>query len=64
MSGLKGQDSTYIPVIDISTADEQTGHDLVDAVVQSGFVFIKSKGLGVDAQTINRMFEIVRGHLD
>ena len=59
MAVTNGHDTVHIPVIDISSAKEQVGHELLDAVVQYGFVFIKSSGLGLDAQTVNQMFDIV-----
>ena len=59
MVATNGHDTLHIPVIDISKSNEQTGCDLVDAVVQYGFVFIKSSGPGLDAETIKQMFYIV-----
>ena len=59
MSITNGHDTLHIPVIDISSSNKQIGHELLDAVVQYGFVFIKSSGLGLDAETVNHMFDIV-----
>ncbi|MCJ1431305.1 hypothetical protein MMC27_000656 [Xylographa pallens] len=61
MPVTNGHDTLHIPVIDISSSNEQIGHELLDAVVQYGFVFIKSSGLGLDAETVNHVFDINRG---
>ncbi|MCJ1393192.1 hypothetical protein MMC18_006064 [Xylographa bjoerkii] len=60
MAATNGHDILHIPVIDISKSNEQVGYELLDAVIQYGFVFIKNSGLGLDAETVNRMFDISR----
>lgn len=57
---LANEEAVRIPVIDISTANTQTGDELVNAVVQYGFVFVKSKGVGFTKQIIDEMFQLVR----
>lgn len=49
----------YIPVIDISNEDAQTGIDLVDAVEKWGFVFVRGEGLGFKLQDIEGIFQLV-----
>ena len=56
---LSTQEVINIPVIDILNADIQTGEQLVNAVVQWGFVFIKAHGSGFTSDIINNMFQIV-----
>jgi len=56
---MMGQETSPIPVIDISEPSEQTGHDLVDAAARYGFIFIKSKSVGISADVINQMFALV-----
>lgn len=49
----------YIPVIDISNEDAQTGIELVDAVEKWGFVFVRGEGLGFKLQDIEGAFQLV-----
>lgn len=49
----------YIPVIDISNEDARTGIELVDAVEEWGFVFVRGEGLGFKLQDIEDAFELV-----
>ena len=58
-TGLNGTDKLQIPVIDISDPDDQTADDLVAAVANSGFVFIRSLGTGFDADLIDDIFGLV-----
>ncbi|MCJ1247746.1 hypothetical protein MMC30_004961 [Trapelia coarctata] len=55
-----GQETSPIPVIDISEPSDQTGHELVDAAARYGFVFIKSKSVGFTADVIDQMFALSR----
>lgn len=50
---------SYIPVIDISNEDAQTGIELVEAVEKWGFVFVRGEGLGFKLQDIEGAFELV-----
>lgn len=56
---LSNDEVINIPVIDILNADIQIGEQLVNAVVQWGFVFIKAHGSGFTSDIINNMFQIV-----
>lgn len=56
---LSSQEAINIPVIDILNADAQIGEQLVKAVVQWGFVFIKAHGSGFTSDIIDNMFQIV-----
>ncbi|KAI4284861.1 MAG: hypothetical protein L6R38_001126 [Xanthoria sp. 2 TBL-2021] len=47
-----------IPVIDISNIDEASGAQLVDAVHDWGFAFIKGSNTGFSAPLIDRLFEL------
>lgn len=49
----------YIPVIDISNEDAQTGIEMVDAVEKWGFVFVRGEGLGFKLQDIEAAFQLV-----
>ena len=53
------QKTINIPVIDILNADVYIGEQLINAVVQWGFVFIKAHGSGFTSDIINNMFQIV-----
>lgn len=64
MAVTNNHNAISIPVIDVSQITEETGHDLVEAVIQHGFVFIKSSGLGLDAARIEQAFEIVSSGLE
>lgn len=54
-----GQETSPIPVIDISEPSEQTARELLDAATDYGFVFIKSKDVGFNADVIDHMFALV-----
>lgn len=56
---LSNQEAIKIPVIDILNANTQTGEQLINAVVQWGFVFIKAHGSGFTSDIIDNMFQIV-----
>ncbi len=56
---MMGQEASPIPVIDISKPSEQTGHELVDAAARYGFIFIKSKSVGISADALDQMFALV-----
>lgn len=56
---LSSHEAVNIPVIDISNAHTQIGEQLIDAVVQWGFVFIKAHGSGFSSDIIDNMFQIV-----
>ena len=53
--------SLHIPVIDISEASEaETANQLVTAVAQSGFVFIKGEDVRFTRQILDDTFALVR----
>ena len=56
---LSNQEAINIPVIDISVANSQIAEQLINAVVQWGFVFIKAHGSGFTSDIIDNMFQIV-----
>ncbi|MCJ1478804.1 hypothetical protein MMC13_007488 [Lambiella insularis] len=60
MPATNSHSTIHLPIIDISHINEVTGHELVNAAIDYGFVFIKSSGLGFDAETIDGAFEISR----
>lgn len=49
----------HIPVINISNANAQTGDQLIEAVANCGFVYIKGEGSGFTSEVINQAFEMV-----
>jgi hypothetical protein len=51
--------TAQIPVIDLSGADAQTADQLVKAVAEYGFVFVKGEGLDFTAQILNDTFALV-----
>lgn len=53
------QEAIDIPVIDLSNAKSQTGEQIVNAVVEWGFVFIKAHGSGFTPQIIDNTFQLV-----
>ena len=54
-----GSDKLQIPTIDIRNSNDQTAEDLVAAIANSGFVFIRGAGTGFDAGVIANIFELV-----
>ena len=50
----------HLPIIDVSTIDQQTGTELLDAASTWGFVYIKSRNLALTPEVVNRTFDIVR----
>ena len=62
MGAIQGNDSSLrIPVIDISKASAAgTADQLVDAIAQYGFVFVRGKGIGFTRQIIDDAFALVR----
>ena len=58
---MYGGSRLNIPVVDISNLDQAilTGHTIVEAAIEFGFIFIKSTGLGIQSETIDGMFELV-----
>ena len=54
-----GSDKIQIPIIDIRDSSDQTADELVEAIANSGFVFIRGAGTGFDAEVISNIFEIV-----
>ena len=48
-----------IPIIDISEPSTNTADELISAAAKYGFVYIKSTGLGLNVDTLDRMFDIV-----
>lgn len=57
------KNASFIPIIDISNANAQTGDDLVNAVTEWGFVYIRGIGVGFTKETIDRMFQLVRSRV-
>ena len=51
--------TAQIPVIALSGANAQTADQLVKAVAEYGFVFVKGEGLGFTAQILNDTFALV-----
>ena len=62
MSALQrdGTTTLQIPVIDISTGDARIADQLLDAVGQYGFAFVRGDGLGFTSQILNDAFAMVR----
>ena len=58
MEGSNLQDF-QIPVIDLTADLENLGRDVVDAVEQCGFVFIRNQTEGISAEAIERAFDLV-----
>lgn len=52
-----------IPVIDISpTSDEaqaKVAHELVEAAIEHGFVYIKNRGADIPAEAVANAFDLV-----
>lgn len=59
MQAVTSPEATTIPVIDISNAGTPTAEELINAVVQWGFVYIKAAGSGFTPELINETFQIV-----
>lgn len=56
---MMGQEASPIPVIDISEPSKRTGHELVEAAARYGFIFIKSKSVGISADALDQLFALV-----
>ena len=64
MSSIKGSTSDLqIPIIDVSRIDSGTGSQLINAMAQYGFVFVKGRNTGFTSETIDHAFSLV-GHED
>ena len=48
-----------LPVIDISSASSETGHDLIKALVTYGFVYVNPSGTSFNADMVDRIFRLV-----
>lgn len=48
-----------LPVVDLSKPDEEVAQHLVQAVIEHGFVYIKSEGSGISKDDVNEMFSLV-----
>lgn len=48
-----------LPIIDISSPDEDTGDRLVAAAAKYGFIYIKSTGLSIGAEIVDKTFALV-----
>ena len=59
MSITSNGTNTHIPVIDISNVNDEVGETLVEAASKWGFVYIRSHGLDMTAETVNHVFDIV-----
>ena len=55
----KDRNKLELPIINISSLDETTGDRLVAAAAKYGFVYIKSTGLSISAETVDKMFALV-----
>ena len=55
----KDQNKLELPIINISSLDEDIGELLVAAAAKYGFVYIKSTGLGIGAETVDKIFALV-----
>lgn len=51
--------ANHIPVIDISGSQQDIGDQLVIAIRQWGFVFVKGNNTGFTAPLIDHTFELV-----
>ena len=54
-----GSGKLQIPIIDIHDPSDQTADELVGAIANSGFVFIRGPGTGFDAEVIANIFDLV-----
>ena len=54
-----GSGKLQIPIIDVRNSSDETADELVAAIANSGFVFIRGPGTGFDAEVIANIFELV-----
>ena len=51
---------THLPILDLSGDDEtQIAQDLLAAAAEWGFVYVRARGLEVDAAHLDRIFNLV-----
>ena len=55
----RDQIKLQLPIIDISSTDEETPGLLVAAAAKYGFVYVKSTGLSISAGTVDKIFALV-----
>lgn len=48
-----------LPIIDVSSLNERTARELVDAVSNHGFVYIKNVNTGLSGAPLDSMFSLV-----
>ena len=54
-----GYSKSQIPLIDLSGDEEHVGNELLEAVMNWGFVFIHGEALGFSSQVIEDTFDLV-----
>jgi isopenicillin N synthase-like dioxygenase len=54
--------SIELPVLDISTIDNQTAARLVDSVSKYGFAYIKNNSAGIPPADVDAMFKLASHH--
>ena len=50
----------YLPIIDVSKIDSQTGDQLIQAASKWGFLYVRNQDLGFTSEIMNRSFGHVR----
>jgi len=54
----------HIPVIDIRPTNRTAAKEILDAATHYGFVFIENNEAGIDAASIEQMFDLSRTFFD
>jgi hypothetical protein len=56
---LNGVTSIELPVIDVTSTDENTAKELIDAVVTHGFVYLKNNNNEIPSANLENIFDLV-----
>ena len=60
-AGQAGAQPQHLPIIDLSAPDERAvAQQLLQAATEWGFVYIRGRGLDIDAERLDGIFDLVR----